>query len=85
MRVKLLLFAALRERLGVAHELLELPEAVLTVGALRLWLCARGPDWAEALGETRTVACALNQHVVGLEAPLGDGAEVAFFPPVTGG
>jgi molybdopterin synthase sulfur carrier subunit len=29
--------------------------------------------------------CAVNQQMVALDSPLGDGDEVAFFPPVTGG
>jgi molybdopterin synthase sulfur carrier subunit len=29
--------------------------------------------------------CALNQHMVDANTALQDGAEVAFFPPVTGG
>jgi len=29
--------------------------------------------------------CALNQHMVDAATPLKNDAEVAFFPPVTGG
>lgn len=32
-----------------------------------------------------TVLVAVNQEMVGLDTPLADGDEVAFFPPVTGG
>ena len=45
---------------------------------------ARGPLWAEALDKP-DLRCARNQQVADLQAPLEDGDEVAFFPPVTGG
>jgi molybdopterin synthase sulfur carrier subunit len=37
------------------------------------------------LARNRTVRCALNQAMSDETAELGEGAEVAFFPPVTGG
>ena len=56
-----------------------------TLGALRDELIARGEPWAGSLARERAVRMALNQ-VMGQEAtPLADGAEAAFFPPVTGG
>jgi len=83
MKIQVRYFASLREALGAA-ETLELPPGA-TVGALRDALLARGGRHAELLARGRAVRCALNQ-VMCDEAPvLGDGAEVAFFPPVTGG
>jgi molybdopterin synthase sulfur carrier subunit len=37
------------------------------------------------LAEGKVLRCALNQHMVDENTALQDGAEVAFFPPVTGG
>ncbi len=83
MRVQVRYFAALREALGPA-ETLELPGAA-TVGALRDLLLARSARHAEVLARGRAVRCALDQAMCDEAQPLHDGAEVAFFPPVTGG
>ena len=51
-----------------------------------LSLIARGGAHAERLARGRAIRCALNQAMADDEAlPVPDGAEVAFFPPVTGG
>jgi molybdopterin synthase sulfur carrier subunit len=76
-------FASLREALG-AVELVEVPPGT-TLGALRDTLIARGGGHADVLSRSRAVRCAVNQAMAGENTPLLDGAEVAFFPPVTGG
>lgn len=83
--VKILYFARLREQLGVPGESLALPAGVATVAALRGHLAARGGAWAEALDAARPVRAAVNHDMVQADAPVHDGDEVAFFPPVTGG
>jgi len=83
MKVTVRYFASLREALG-ASETLDLPQG-LTVGGLRDRLIAQDAAHAAALARGRAVRCALNQEMSGEEAALADGAEVAFFPPVTGG
>ena len=85
MKVHLLFFASLRERLGASAEELELPAAVKTVGALREHLRARGGVWAEVFAPNRNVRAAVNQDMVQPAAAIKAGDEVAFFPPVTGG
>ena len=82
--MKVLYFASLREAVGRTDEELELPAGVATVGDLRAHLAARGEGW-QALAEGRNVRAALNQRMVGADAALAAGDEVAFFPPVTGG
>jgi molybdopterin synthase sulfur carrier subunit len=82
--VKILFFAGLREALGVGSESLVLPPGIATVGALRDRLAARGEAWS-ALTTTKNLRAAVNQQMVGLDAPVKAGDEVAFFPPVTGG
>jgi sulfur-carrier protein len=84
MSIKVLYFASLRETLGYSHETLTLPAEIASVGALRAHLAGRGGVW-EALGEGRNVRAAVNQDMVGADAPVADRDEVAFFPPVTGG
>ncbi len=81
--LRVLYFARLRERFGLAEETLEFAGA--TAGDLVATLQARGGAWAEELGGGRTFRVAVNQDVVALDAPLPARAEVAIFPPVTGG
>jgi molybdopterin synthase sulfur carrier subunit len=84
MSVRILFFAGLREALGVGSESMLLPAEVGTVGALRDVLAARGEVWS-ALVTTKNLRVAVNQQMVGLDAVVKAGDEVAFFPPVTGG
>lgn len=82
--MKVLYFASLREALGSAGEDMRLPAGVATPGALRDHLAARGGVW-QALAQTKNLRCAVNQRMVGFDAAVTEGDEVAFFPPVTGG
>lgn len=83
--MKILYFAWLRTRVGVAEERVTLPAEVCNVGGLLAWLQARGPRYAEALRDLSVVRVAVNQDYVGTAHPLEDGDEIAIFPPVTGG
>ena len=76
-------FASLREALG-ASESISVP-AGSTLGQLRDLLSARGGAHAQALARGRALRCALNQVMADEATPVPAGAEVAFFPPVTGG
>ncbi len=82
-RIEVRYFASLREAFGPA-EFLEIP-ADATVGALRDRLVARGGEHARLLARGRAVRYAVDQLMADDTARLHDGAEVAFFPPVTGG
>ena len=83
MKIRVRYFASLREVLG-AEEQVVLP-AGGTVAALRDHLLALSDGHQQALARTRAVRCALNQRMCSEDEPLTEGAEVAFFPPVTGG
>ena len=85
MNVTILYFASLREALGVDRESVQLPADVATAARLRAWLRARGGPWGEAFAEGRAVRVAVDQTLAAPATPLREGAEVAFFPPVTGG
>ncbi len=76
-------FASLREALG-ASEVVELV-AGSTLAQLRDALVERGGRHAEVLTRGRALRCALNQVMADEATPVPAGAEVAFFPPVTGG
>jgi molybdopterin synthase sulfur carrier subunit len=77
-------FASLRETLGTAAEQVELPAGIDSVSDLARWLQARGAPWEPALAD-RHLQVAVNQAIVKPDAPVRDGDEVAWFPPVTGG
>ena len=85
MKVKVLLFANLRERVGQAVEVVDIPDSASTVAGLRLHLMKRGGAWHEVLSDMKVVRVAVNHDMAAASAPLNPGDEVAFFPPVTGG
>ena len=85
MKLQLRFFASLREGLGLAEEGITAPEEVKTIADLRSYLIQRGDPWAEVLASGKVIRCALNQEMVKDTTSLVEGAEVAFFPPVTGG
>jgi molybdopterin synthase sulfur carrier subunit len=83
MQVTVKYFASIREAMGAGSE--TLTTQATTLAALRDELIARGGPGAEALARGRAVRVALNQTMSDETAALPNGAEVAFFPPVTGG
>ena len=85
MKVKILFFANLREKVGTNVEVVDLPDSASTVAGLRLHLMKRGGAWQSALSDMKVVRVAVNQDMAAAGAPLNPGDEVAFFPPVTGG
>lgn len=85
MKLELKFFASLREGLGLAGESISAPAEVKTIADLRRHLVQQGNPWAEVLSEAKVIRCALNHEMVSDSTLLVEGAEVAFFPPVTGG
>jgi molybdopterin synthase sulfur carrier subunit len=85
MKVRILYFASVREKLGRDAEEIELPAGVATISGLRAHLRSRGGAWADALADTRLLRTAVNLDMVPPAASIKAGDEVAFFPPVTGG
>ena len=83
MRVRVLLFASLREAAGRDVVELDLPEGAAVEDVLAS-LRARGDRLAGVLRELRPMA-ALRERYVEPTAPLAEGDEVALLPPVSGG
>jgi len=83
--MKLLYFAWLRAKVGIAEETVQPPPEVETVAALLDWLRNRSPRHAEALANPAVVRVAVNQDYATPDHPVRPGDEVALFPPVTGG
>ncbi|MDO8286511.1 MAG: molybdopterin converting factor subunit 1 [Rhodoferax sp.] len=83
MKIHVKYFASIRELLGKGSEAVDTTAA--TVAALRDELIAQGGVYADALARGKAVRVALNQTLSDETTLLTEGAEVAFFPPVTGG
>jgi MoaE-MoaD fusion protein len=79
--VRVRLFARLREQAGTETEMLELP-AASTLADVYDGLRKRHPALETDRGAVRV---ALNQEFSDWTAPVQDGDEVAFIPPVSGG
>jgi molybdopterin synthase catalytic subunit len=81
MRVRVRLFASLREAAARSERHLDLPEAATAEAAWRA-LVAESP----ALAQRRpSLAVAVNRVYASFETALRDDDEVAFIPPVSGG
>lgn len=83
--MRLLYFAWLREKIGLGEEEAAPPADVTTPRALISWLRGRGPGYAAAFTDEACIRCAVDQDFCSLDASFGAAAEIAFFPPVTGG
>lgn len=83
--MRVLYFAWVRQKVGVAEEEVSPPEEVRDVAGLVGWLSARSPGHAAAFAQARTIRAAVNQEFATPDQPVRPGDEVAFFPPVTGG
>lgn len=83
--MRILYFGWVRSRIGTAGEEMALPAGVRDVAALMEHLRARGGGYARAFDDGDAVRAAVNQEVAPPGAPVADGDEVAFFPPMTGG
>ncbi len=79
--VKVLFFATLRDRAGVRSLDLDIPCGA-TVSALKNELMIRYPTLKELIGHTLV---AVNREYVFDPAVIPADAEVALFPPVSGG
>jgi molybdopterin synthase sulfur carrier subunit len=83
--VQLVYLARLREAFGRTGEALTLPGADCSIAALLRVLREREGSFGLELAAGRAVRVAVNHALVGTDAMLRDGDEVALFPPVTGG
>jgi molybdopterin synthase sulfur carrier subunit len=78
-----LYFAWVRERIGLAREVIETDAG--TVNDLVNELRAREERYAVAFEDITALRVALDQELSDFDAPLAGVREVAFFPPMTGG
>ena len=83
--MKILYFAWLREKIGLAEEEVSPPEAVATLADLAAWIKTRSPRHEAAFANAAAIRGAIDQETAVPETPLGNAREIAFFPPFTGG
>jgi len=83
MKVRVRYFASVREALGGGETFEVAPGA--SVGEVRDALIGSDAAHAAALSRNRAVRTALDQVMCEESALVPEGAEIGFFPPVTGG
>jgi molybdopterin converting factor subunit 1 len=80
-QVKVLFFATLKDRAGISEILLDLPEATQVL-QLKQMLGDRYPALRQALP---SALVSLNREFAFDQDAIPAGAEIAIFPPVSGG
>ncbi len=81
MQIQVLFFAHFKEKAGTSKVMVVLPDGA-TVGALKTALAGQFPATALLMGNS---VVSVNQQFAFDGDPIPDGAEVAIFPPVSGG
>lgn len=81
----ILYFAWVREAIGRDEEIVPRPAPDMTITSLLDGLAARDPAYAAAFADRARLRAALDQRFVPLDTAIGAAAELALFPPVTGG
>ncbi|WP_081423751.1 molybdopterin converting factor subunit 1 [Celeribacter ethanolicus] len=83
MKIEVLYFAWVRERIGEPRETVETDAA--TVMDLVEELKSREERYDLAFSDLKSLRVALDQELMEFDSPLEGVREVAFFPPMTGG
>lgn len=81
---KVVYFASLRERLGVAEESVALDADMSVADLVQRLVELHGETWKAVFHDSQ-VMVAINQEMADQTMMVSDTDEVAFFPPVTGG
>ena len=81
MRVTVRLFARLRDIAGTAELARDLPPGA-TIGDVWRQLAREFPELASY---ERSISSAINADYARMDQAIGDGDEIAFLPPVSGG
>ena len=80
-KIKILFFATLRDRAGTKSVEMEVPDD-MTVQVLKEKLASDYPDLKESM---RAVLVSVNKEYASNDLAIPQNAEVALFPPVSGG
>jgi molybdopterin converting factor subunit 1 len=77
---RLLFFGRLRDSVGTGDRTAALPDDVRDTDAVRAWLGTEHPALLDS-----SVRIAVNAEIRAGSAPVADGDEIAFLPPMSGG
>lgn len=83
--VTVLYFAWVRDAVGLGEEHIDFPSDVSSAGDLARFLARRSTGHASAFADLDRLRVAVDRAMTSFDAPVAGAAEVAFFPPVTGG
>ncbi len=83
--LKLLYFAWVREKIGIAQEDVACPADIQTVADLIEWQKLRGDEYAAAFERAGVIRTAIDKTHARADQSITGAREIAFFPPVTGG
>jgi molybdopterin synthase sulfur carrier subunit len=81
MSLKLRYFAWVRERVGKAEEVIEVPAGIVTVSELMTWLASRGEEYAYAFKNANVIRAAIDQKHVRADTAIKGAAKSRFSRP----
>jgi len=81
--LKILFFASLRDKLGVAQIALPYQPNETVANLIQRIISVQGD--AYLILQDTCINAAINAQLANASSPVPEGAEIAFFPPVTGG
>lgn len=78
-------FSWIKEHIGKAEEVIDLPADITTIKELISYLENLNDDYRLAFEKKHLIKIAINKSYSSLDDKIDNNDEVAFFPPVTGG
>ena len=78
-------FSWIKEHIGKAEEVIDLPEDITTIKELITYLENLNDDYKLAFEKKNLIKIAINKSYSSLDDKIDNNDEIAFFPPVTGG
>jgi molybdopterin synthase sulfur carrier subunit len=85
MKLDLVYFAWVREKIGKSGETIDVPSTVTSVGELLNHLKGLGEEYQEALQHDRVIRVAIDQEHAEHDEKIAGAREIGIFPPMTGG
>ena len=78
-------FSWIKEHIGKAEEVIDLPEDITTIKELITYLENLNDNYRLAFEKKNLIKIAINKSYSSLDDKIDNKDEIAFFPPVTGG
>ena len=82
---RIVYFAWVRERIGIAEEEVDIPSSVKTAGELIAHLATFNENYEAAFEILDVIRVAVNHELVGHDETIVGAREIGIFPPMTGG